>query len=128
MDVECVGMIGLGLMGAALARRFIAGGYTVVGWDLAPPARAAAKDIGVRVAASAPDVFPQSPVVVPTLPTSDIVEQVFSQASDPIRDGCIVVAAPPGAPDDMAALGARLHARGVHYLDATIAASSAQVH
>ena len=43
------GMIGLGEMGLPMARNLVAGGFTVGGWDVDEPARAAAREAGVAV-------------------------------------------------------------------------------
>ena len=44
-----IGLVGLGLVGKALARRFIGAGYRVVGNDLDTRAGEAAREIGVDV-------------------------------------------------------------------------------
>ena len=44
-----LGLVGLGLVGQALARRFILAGYGVVGLDLDRHACDAAREIGVEV-------------------------------------------------------------------------------
>ncbi len=38
-DREQIGLIGLGLMGSAMAERFLARGFEVLGFDIDPPLR-----------------------------------------------------------------------------------------
>src|SRR5687767_7412886 len=125
--MEQVGLIGMGLLGSALAKRFVAGGFAVAGHDVAPAARAAANDAGVDAKASAADVLATRTLVVLSLPTTEIVQNLLSEVSAALRPGHVIVDTTTGDPDAMATLGARLAERGVQYLDATIAASSAQV-
>jgi 3-hydroxyisobutyrate dehydrogenase-like beta-hydroxyacid dehydrogenase len=122
-----VGVIGLGLMGNAIARRLIAGGVNVVGFDVAPATRDEAAKIGVSVAGDAGEVLAACDVVVLSLPTSQIVERVLADADAKLRPDAILLDTTTGDPDQMAALGERLAGRGVRYLDATIAANSAQI-
>ena len=122
-----VGVVGLGLMGSAIARRLIAGDIRVTGFDLAPAARDDAAKAGVQVADDAGAVLAVCDVVVLSLPTSEIVERVLADADAKLRPGLVILDTTTGDPDQMAALGERLAARGVYYLDATIAANSAQI-
>ena len=60
-DVERVGVIGLGLMGGALAERFLAGGLRVVGFDLREECRQRLAELGGEPVASAREVFAATP-------------------------------------------------------------------
>jgi 3-hydroxyisobutyrate dehydrogenase-like beta-hydroxyacid dehydrogenase len=124
---RAIGLIGLGLMGNALARRFIAAGRAVVGYDVAQTARDAAREAGASVVESAGEVFAQSELIVLSLPTSEIAESVLRESERSIRRDAIIIDTTTGDPDDMAKLGARLAQAGVHYLDATVAGNSAEV-
>jgi 3-hydroxyisobutyrate dehydrogenase-like beta-hydroxyacid dehydrogenase len=125
--VEHVGVIGLGLMGNAIARRLVAGGVGVVGYDVTAAARDQAARAGVRVVPGAGEVFAACDVVVLSLPTSDVAEQVLGESAAVLRPNAVVIDTTTGDPDRMAALGERLAARGIRYLDATIAANSEQI-
>ncbi len=107
------GIIGMGLMGSALMRMTEA----ARGWDI---------DAGRCVnAATANEVFEHSDVVFLCLPNSKIAREVLNAAS--LKPGLILIDTTTGDPTEMAALGAELAAKGVHYLDATISGSSAQL-
>lgn len=108
-----VGIIGMGLMGTALMKMTGA----ARGWDVD-----ASRCVN---AATADEVFEVCDVVFLCLPNSDIVRSVLSDAK--LRAGQILIDTTTGDPRDMAALGAELAAKGVHYLDATVSGSSAQL-
>lgn len=122
-----VGLIGLGLLGSAMAKRFIAGGYRVIGYDVSTAARDLALSTGVEVGPSAGGVFEACKTIVLSLPTSDIVASVLAGNSKSLDPQHLIIDTTTGDPDQMAEIGAMLAGQGVQYLDATIAASSAQV-
>jgi 3-hydroxyisobutyrate dehydrogenase-like beta-hydroxyacid dehydrogenase len=62
-----------------------------------------------------------------SLPDSTVVHDVISSVRDALSPGTIVVDTTTGEPESTAALGAALAERGIAYIDATIAGSSAQV-
>lgn len=103
----------MGLMGGALMKMTGA----ALGWDIAPERCVSAKN--------ASDVFDRCDVVLLCLPGSGVAREVLSAA--PLRAGQILVDTTTGDPAEMAALGADLATRGVHYLDAAISGSSAQI-
>jgi 3-hydroxyisobutyrate dehydrogenase-like beta-hydroxyacid dehydrogenase len=121
--VADVGLIGVGLVGSALAGRFRQAGLSVVGYDRRPEARQALAAAGGVVAETALAVAAAAPVVVLSLPDSDAVETVVREV-EPALSGRTVVDTTTGDPDRTAALGERLKAMGVDYLDATIVGSS----
>ncbi len=112
--MDTIGIIGVGLLGSAIAARLQAAGYTVVGYDILPDRR-----IG---ASSAQEVFDKAKTVIFCLPTSDVVAQVLGGLK-PAR-GTTIVDATTGEPDAMAAFGAKLAAGGIDYVDATVLGSS----
>lgn len=107
------GVIGMGLMGSAVMQMTGA----ARGWDID-----SARCVN---ATTADDVFSQSDAVFICLPHSGIVREVLSTAS--LKPGLILIDTTTGDPAEMAALGAELVAQGLHYLDATISGSSAQL-
>ena len=71
-----VGVIGLGNMGSGMALSAARGGLKVTGFDPAIGQRQALLDAGVVLVESVAALSAQSDVIVLSLPTSDIVEQV----------------------------------------------------
>lgn len=127
MTNERVGLIGVGLMGQALAERLQSAARTVVGWDVAPAQRNALGQLGGTAAGSAPEVFAGCERVILSLPEYDVVAGVLREADAALRPGQILIDTSTGSPEQAAALGRTLAGRGVAYLDATVSGSSAQV-
>ena len=112
-----IGMIGVGLLGRAIAARLTAAGHAVLGYDIEPT-----RSLG---AASAQQVADSCPRIILSLPNSDASADVLDSLV--LAPGAIVADTTTGDPEAVQALGARLAARGIQYLDATISGSSAQV-
>jgi 3-hydroxyisobutyrate dehydrogenase-like beta-hydroxyacid dehydrogenase len=112
-----LGIIGIGLMGQALAECLRGAGFEVIGWDRDP---ARSLDAG-----SAEEVITRCQRVLVSLPDSLVVQEVLRPL--PFRAGQIILDTTTGHPEHAASLGAELAEKGVSYLDATISGSSAQV-
>jgi 3-hydroxyisobutyrate dehydrogenase-like beta-hydroxyacid dehydrogenase len=124
--VADIGLIGIGLVGSALAERLLIGGLSVVGYDRRPECMNALARLGGAVADSSRAVVQASQIIVLSLPDSSAVEEVVREVL-PDLAGRTVIDTTTGDPDRTAALGAGLKAQNVDYLDATIAGSSRQV-
>jgi 3-hydroxyisobutyrate dehydrogenase-like beta-hydroxyacid dehydrogenase len=120
-------MIGLGLLGSALAQRLLAAGYGVLGYDLSAERRGELVAAGGRAADTAVDVARACDQVVLSLPDADVVASIIAQLQPALRGGQLIVDTTTGDPAESAALGAKLAGQGVGFLDATIAGSSVQV-
>lgn len=127
MSQPRAGLIGMGLLGSAIAERLMHQGWQVQGYDLAAERRAAMKGHGVEIAENVQAIASSCKRVLLSLPTSDVVAAVLDEMAKTLRPGQYVIDTTTGKPAQMAAFGARLAERGVHYLDATVAGSSAQV-
>ncbi|MEX2111909.1 MAG: NAD(P)-dependent oxidoreductase [Pirellulales bacterium] len=125
--MRTIGMIGLGLLGSAIAQRLLQAGYEVIGFDLDAARRQALVTAGGTAVARGQDVFAQCDTILLSLPNSDIVAQVMADAASDLRPGMLVIDTTTGDPQAAETLGAQLAERGVRYLDATVAGSSAQV-
>jgi 3-hydroxyisobutyrate dehydrogenase len=88
--IRKVGMLGLGKMGAPMARHLLAQGYNVAGYDPVDAARSAARALGVSVLDSPRDVALASEVVIIVVGFDNQVETVIFGA------GGIMEAARPG--------------------------------
>jgi 3-hydroxyisobutyrate dehydrogenase-like beta-hydroxyacid dehydrogenase len=116
--VADIALIGVGLVGSALAERFRNAGLAVVGYDRRPEALT-----DLTAADSAREAAESAPMVVLSLPDSDVVAEVIAQIV-PVLAGRTVIDTTTGDPDRTAALGQRLKAAGIDYVDSTIAGSS----
>jgi 3-hydroxyisobutyrate dehydrogenase-like beta-hydroxyacid dehydrogenase len=123
--VERVGIIGVGLVGTAIAERLLAAGYAVAGYDLLAEKRQVLARMGGEALANPAAVAASCDRVILSLPTSGIVRLVMDEVS--LRTGVLIIDTTTGAPEDAAALAATLAKTGVDYVDATIAGSSRQV-
>lgn len=116
---EPIGIIGLGLLGGAIAERLGAAGHQLLGFDPRRPATTPAV-----LCPNAEAVFAKCSKVFFSLPTSPDVARVVDEVWDALRPGQVILDTTTGAPDAAAALAERLKARGVHYLEANVAGSS----
>lgn len=123
--MERVGIIGVGLVGTALAERLLAAGYPVAGYDLLPERGQALAQLGGEPLLDPAAVASSCSRIILSLPTSGIVSRVMQELS--LRPATLVIDTTTGAPEDAAALAAKLAAAGIDYVDATIAGSSRQV-
>ncbi len=124
---EPVGLIGLGLMGMALAERLRSGGFDVWGYDIDPVRNDLLAGSGGKPVSSSADVASACSRILLSLPDSDVVEAVLTDLGTSRVAGKIIIDTSTGDPKRAAAAGRRLGERGVHYLDATISGSSQQV-
>jgi len=121
-----IGMIGLGLLGSALAERFIRNHFRVSGFDLDEKALARFGLCGGNPSASCTNVFAATNIIVLCLPDSNVVAKVLHDV-EPLLQGKRLVDTTTGDPDATAELSLWLSKRGAAYVDATIAGSSQQV-
>lgn len=118
-----IGVIGLGLLGSALAERLQGAGFELHVWNRT---RDKAERLLDRGAHWADNPLEACSRVVVCLYTSEIVEQVLQQMTPAVQDRAVVVDCTTGDPVSSAALGERLADQGIDYLESPIAASSEQ--
>lgn len=121
-----VGLIGLGLLGSAIADRLLTAGYFVIGFDVSAAQCAALQQRGGEAAASSDAVFARCDTILLSLPDSKIVAEVVASNANSLRAGQQLIDTSTGAPAEAAALAERLQTHGVEYLDATVLGSSVQ--
>ena len=123
-----VGLIGMGLVGQALIERLLAAGHQVIGFDVDQASRNSAAGKGVEIAPNARAVAMECEVIFLSLPNHDVVQSVMEQLTPVLRPGMIVVDTTTGSPSIVEAIAARLDAKGVYWVDATISGSSDQLY
>ncbi|MDT4951229.1 MAG: 3-hydroxyisobutyrate dehydrogenase [Pseudonocardiales bacterium] len=77
MTRDAVAVLGIGIMGAAMARNLAAAGLSTTVWDRSPEATAPLTAAGVAVAASPQEAVADARVVITMLPTAEAVESVI---------------------------------------------------
>src|ERR1017187_6981825 len=107
--MDTIGMIGVGLLGSAIAARLTAAGYGVLGYDLLPNRR--------RGAGSPQEVADKCRTIVLCMPTSDVVAEVLGALK--LTPGTTIIDCTTGDPEAIAAMGAKLAKVSIDYLDAT---------
>jgi 3-hydroxyisobutyrate dehydrogenase-like beta-hydroxyacid dehydrogenase len=128
-----VGVIGIGLMGEVFARRLVATGFGVVGFDIDPQKTARLEEFGAHAAGSIADVARAAQPILLAVFDTNQVEQVVEQEILPAlgqagRDpGKIVMCASTCDPDRVAALAERVEKRGLRFLETPVSGTSEQV-
>jgi 4-hydroxybutyrate dehydrogenase/sulfolactaldehyde 3-reductase len=118
-----VGFIGLGTMGAPMARNVLKGGHSVVVYDLNPKAVAALVEAGARPAGSPREVAAASDVVITMLPDAPDVDAAVNGTDGiaaGIRPGSIYVDMSTIDPTTTQRIGATLAEKGVAMLDSPV--------
>jgi putative dehydrogenase len=116
-----VGVIGVGNMGGAMARRLLDGGYRVGVRDLRPEAEAALVQAGAQQAADGADLARRCPLlIVAVIDAAQCDDVLFGRggASEAWQAGTTVMLCPTIAPHDVERIAGRLQACGVHCIDA----------
>jgi 2-hydroxy-3-oxopropionate reductase len=125
-----VGVIGLGLLGGALARRLIDAGLQVTGYDVDASKNAGFEALGGRTTDSAAAVVARCDCVVLAVFSTDQVETVVERDLLPALapdSSTLVLCASTCDPDRIARLGERVVARGLRFLETPVSGSSGQV-
>lgn len=125
--ISPIGLIGIGLMGRAIAERLRGGGLNVVGYDIVSAQRTALSALGGDLAADASAVFARCDRIILSLPDDQVVSTVLRETARAMRLGRVIIDTSTGSPETATALGRQLARRGVTYLDATISGNSDQV-
>jgi 3-hydroxyisobutyrate dehydrogenase/glyoxylate/succinic semialdehyde reductase len=73
---KTVGIVGLGIMGGAIARNLIDRGWRVIGYDTDTARRAELAQAGVTIAGDAGQVARDAPIIMTSLPTPEAVKDV----------------------------------------------------
>jgi 3-hydroxyisobutyrate dehydrogenase-like beta-hydroxyacid dehydrogenase len=120
---ERIGVIGLGLMGTALTERLLEQDHRVAVWNRT---RSKADPLLARGEEWSDNPLAICRRVIISLYTTDVVAQVLQEMQGGLRPRQILLDTTTGEPAQTAALGERLAARGVRYLEAPISGSSEQ--
>jgi len=124
-----VALIGMGLLGSALAENLIRAGFTVRGHNVAPERMRQHAERGGVLARSPSDAARGASVVMTCLMTAEIVREVLLGAEGALESGrseVVVIDCSTIHPDASAALAAELDGRGIPMLDAPVGGSSGQ--
>ena len=118
-----VGFIGLGVMGAPMARNIARAGFSIAVFDTSPAAVAKLDDTPCRRAASPADAVREADVVMTMLPTTREVREVLlgeNGAARSVRRGALVIDMTTGDAAESDTIAADLRDLGLRHLDAPI--------
>jgi len=128
--IQRVAVVGVGLLGSAVASRLLAGGFTVTGYDSRPDQLGPLGPRGLAAAASAKDAVAGADAVFTILPSLETVERVI------LGPGGVLASMPRSAilmqmstisPTLTRRLGEAAAAAGVGFLDTPMSGTSAMV-
>jgi 2-hydroxy-3-oxopropionate reductase len=125
-----VGIVGLGLLGHAVASRLVAAGHRVVGYDTVPARVDALKALGGEAASSTAGLAAAVDTVCTVLPSLPIVESVILGAGGVVassRPGTTVIQMSTISPALTERLALDVTARGLGFLDCPISGTSGMV-
>ncbi len=125
-----IGLVGLGLVGTAMAERLLAEQFEVVGFDIDSTTCGHLEQLGGKAVSNPAQVAEQADRVVLSLPDTDVVLQVVEGPGGILEAKTLpryIIDTTTGDPDETAALAKRLARRGIHFLDAPFSGSSRQL-
>jgi L-threonate 2-dehydrogenase len=123
---KIVGIIGLGIMGSAMALNLVERGWQVVGSDTDAGKRADMAAAGVVIAASAADVARQAAHIITSLPTPKALDAVAAEIAASGSSARIVMETSTMTLADKLRFGAALTAAGHIALDCPLSGTGAQ--
>ncbi len=123
---ECIGMLGLGIMGSAMSRNLLDAGYQVTGYDVLPEKVAELQAMGGKGAESTAQVARECAVVISVLPTMDSVVESARTLSREGREGLILLECSTMPLETKDAARAILAEAGMTVLDCPLSGTGAQ--
>lgn len=124
-----IGLIGLGLMGSALAERLLGAGFQVVGFDLDPAKRQELERAGGRPVPSIAHIARECDTVLIAVLTGEQVVQVVEGEGGLLksRRPLTILCTATCDPGSIASLADRVATHGSAFLDTPVSGSSGQV-
>jgi 3-hydroxyisobutyrate dehydrogenase-like beta-hydroxyacid dehydrogenase len=120
-----VGIIGVGLMGEVYARRLVAAGFMVIGYDVDPAKNERLASFGAQ-AGTLRDIAQKCDPIVVAVFNTEQVEDVVERTLIPTAAGKIVLVTSTCDPDRIAALGVRVGDK-LRFLETPVSGTSEQV-
>jgi 3-hydroxyisobutyrate dehydrogenase-like beta-hydroxyacid dehydrogenase len=128
--MQRLGIIGVGLLGSAVAARLLQRGFEVTGYDTSPEQVAALSRQGLSVATSIEEVAAGTDALLTILPSLESVEAVVCGPNGLIETAprqTILIQMSTISPDLTRRLNRATAAKGLGFLDAPISGTSAMV-
>ncbi|MEP6720368.1 MAG: NAD(P)-dependent oxidoreductase [Variovorax sp.] len=124
-----LGLIGLGLVGTALAQRLTEAGFEIVGFDVREEAREALRASGMRVASSPGEIGRECQVVLLAVFDTQGVIDATEGPQGLIAGGAVrtLIDCSTGVPEALEALAGRLKQHDIDFIEAPLSGSSSQI-
>jgi 3-hydroxyisobutyrate dehydrogenase-like beta-hydroxyacid dehydrogenase len=122
-----IGLIGLGLMGIAIAHRLRSNGCDLIGWDVCPDRRDEHRKHCGTSANNVEEIFERCDCIILSLPSDDVVVRVLAEVQTQFRKGQRVIDTSTGDPQATIRTDRWLSENEMEYLDATVSGSSVQL-
>jgi 3-hydroxyisobutyrate dehydrogenase-like beta-hydroxyacid dehydrogenase len=125
-----IGLVGLGLVGTAIAERLLAENFNVIGFDIESAKRKHIEKLGAKVVKNPAQVAEQTDLIILSLPNTEVVLKVVEGPDGILESKRLpkyIIDTTTGDPDETAALAQRLKEKEIHFLDAPFSGSSRQV-
>ena len=123
---KTVGIVGLGIMGGAIARNLVDRGWHVIGFDIDAARRDELAQAGVKIAGNAVQVARDAPIVMTSLPSPAAVDQVAREIANSGHSRRIVVELSTLSLADKIRFEATLSKAGHIALDCPLSGTGAQ--
>lgn len=129
--VKAVGIVGLGLIGASLAKRLLNAGFAVFGYDLDPGRSAALAALGGTAVAALGDLGGRCGTIIIAVLSTDQVEAVVDgpASCNPMKltPRNLVISTSTCDPGRIAALAQRMQSKGLRFLEVPLSGNSDQI-
>lgn len=122
-----VGLIGIGLVGAALAERMLDAGHAVVGHDVDPTRCALLRSMGGTPVDTSSAVIDAARCVILALVQPVVTQHVVESITPSLRGGDIVIDVGTGDPQRIRSMLEMIVGRGADLVDAPLSGSSEQI-
>jgi 3-hydroxyisobutyrate dehydrogenase-like beta-hydroxyacid dehydrogenase len=125
-----IGLVGLGLVGTAMAESLLARQFDVIGFDIDSQRLAHLEKSGGKAVGDPAELARQAEYIVLSLPDTDVVRQVVEGPNGLLKAEPLpthIIDTTTGDPEETMALARRLAEQKIFFLDSTISGSSRQV-
>jgi L-threonate 2-dehydrogenase len=121
-----IGIIGLGIMGGAMAGNLVAGGWRVIGYDIDATALETARHKGVEVVGSAAAVAAAASDIITSLPSAEAAIATAEMIAAAVPTRVVVLETSTLSLEDKHAFARALASRGHVALDCPLSGTGAQ--
>lgn len=121
-----LGIVGLGVMGSAMARHLIGAGFKVTGYDIKPSQMEAFEELGGASCASAGEVAAQSDIVLYSLPSVEALHHATERVASGATGETLVLEMGTLPLDEKQAAREKLAKAGIEMMDVPVSGTGLQ--